>query len=363
MPCDTLTKRRDHYAGGVFWINAALPLSEGFARIGRFLRPSTARPAPGTQAQACLEEQVQAAFDELKARPESLLIVDNLVDPLVLDRPVATTCVPGRLPGAVLFTTRQERTGKFAAVNENVLPEPESQQLLLVHDARRPILEPGNPERAEASRIVDLLGHLPLAVELAGAFLGEKKPGLPLAEYRKALEQHGCIPLLEGALRGMSLTGIHEKAVEATLREQWEALDAPDDCLLLRVAGQLPEAIAIPMERLGLLSGVSHEGEYGVLASDLDEALERLAGSSLVKRLGENLESVRLHPLVREFARRQSRAEDTAAFRRTCAGRLSAALDDIITLESQMAARGVDAVQEDLIAALGLCRESVDGRT
>ncbi len=35
----------DQYSGGVFWINAAEPLADGFGRIGRFLRPSTARPA------------------------------------------------------------------------------------------------------------------------------------------------------------------------------------------------------------------------------------------------------------------------------------------------------------------------------
>jgi hypothetical protein len=351
---------RDQYAEGVFWINAAEPLAEGFGRIGRFLRPSTARPAPGTPAHAALEEQVQAAFDELKARPESLLILDNLADPLNVDRPVTTTCVPARLPGAVLFTTRQERTGKFAAVEVNVLPEREALRLLLAHGARKAILDSSHAEHAEAARIAALLGYLPLALELAGTFLGEKKPGLSLAGYRKALEQHGCIPLLEGAVRGTSLARIHEQAVEATLSEQWSALDAADDRLLLRVAGQLPEAIAIPMERLGLLAGVSDAGEYGVLASDLEDALERLAGSSLVKRLGENRGSVRLHPLVREFARRQSPPDETADFRRACAARLSAAFDEIATLESQVAARGVDAVQEDLIAALGLCRGPAD---
>ncbi len=131
-----------------------------------------------------------------------------------------------------------------------------------------------------------MLGYLPLALELAGTFLGEIKPGLPLADYRKALEQHGCIPLLDRALRGRSLARIHEKAVEATLSEQWSALAGPNDRLLLRVAGQLPEAIAIPVDRLGLLSGVSHQGDYGVLTSDLEDALDRLAGSSLIKRPG-----------------------------------------------------------------------------
>jgi hypothetical protein len=65
-------------------------------------------------------------------------------------------------------------------------------------------------------------------------------------------------------------------------------------------------------------------------------------------------------PLVREFAGRQTPPDETAAFRRACAGRLSAAYDDIVTLEDQAAERGIDAVEADLTAALDLCREPAD---
>jgi hypothetical protein len=65
-------------------------------------------------------------------------------------------------------------------------------------------------------------------------------------------------------------------------------------------------------------------------------------------------------PLVREFAGRQTPRDKSAAFRRACAGRLSAAYDDIVTLEDQAAERGIDAVEADLTAALDLCREPTD---
>jgi hypothetical protein len=204
--------------------------------------------------------------------------------------------MPSRLPGRVLFTTRQEWTGKFSAIEVNVLPEDMALSLLLGHEARRPILDPNHREHSEAARITSLLGYLPLALELAGTFLGEIKPRLSLADYRKALERHGCLPLVDGSDTGPAIGRIHAKAVEATLREQWDALTNPHDPLLLRVAGQLPEASAIPAARLGLLSSVSLGADYGILASELEQVLDRLARSSLLKRLGENRDTVRLHP-------------------------------------------------------------------
>jgi hypothetical protein len=65
-------------------------------------------------------------------------------------------------------------------------------------------------------------------------------------------------------------------------------------------------------------------------------------------------------PVAREFAGRQTPRDESAAFRRACAGQLSAAYDDIVTLEGQAAERGIDAVEAHLTAALDLCREPAD---
>jgi hypothetical protein len=347
----------EYHSQGVYWINAAEPLADEFARIGKYLRPTTANPAPGTLDNVARENQVQAAFDELRVRPEALLILDNLAEPEELHRRLYTNCTPAKLPCRLLFTTRKSWTGDFASIAVDVLPDDVALRLLLGHENRRPILDPAHPEHAEAVRITALLGCLPLALEQAAALLGVKKPGLALSTYRKALEDHGCIAHLKKDDRGLSLKLIHEKAVEATLLEQWDTLVDADDRHLMRVAGQLPEASVIPVARLGLLAGLSPKGDQGCLVSALEETLDRLALASLLRRLGDG---VRLHPLVAEFARRQTPEQETAAFRRACAGRLSAAYDDFVMLEDQVADRGIDAVQGDLIAALDLCREPAD---
>ena len=53
---------------------------------------------------------------------------------------------------------------------------------------------------------------------------------------------------------------IHEAAVAATLKTQWDSLKQGDETarLLLRVAGQFAEAASVPTNTLGLFAGLSH---------------------------------------------------------------------------------------------------------
>src|SRR4051812_3864253 len=67
--------------------------------------------------------------------------------------------------------------------------------------------------------------------------------------------------------------------------------------------------------------------------------------------------TVRLHPLVREFASRRTPPGEAAAFHCTCAERLATAYEDVATLEGLARTRGLDAMQDDLIATLdAFCR-------
>ena len=130
-------------------------------------------------------------------------------------------------------------------------------------------------------------------------------------------------------LRSEDLPTRHDAAVAATLAGQWETLENDDACLLLRVAGQLPEAAMIPTARLGLLAGLE-DREEGFFGSPLTLALQVLKDASLVEELREG--QVRLHPLVREFAAGRTPEEETPAFRRWCATNLTRAYEDVATL-------------------------------
>jgi WD40 repeat protein len=335
------------YPGGVFWVNAAEPLSRGLAGLGCWLLPGV--------AERSLEEQVRVASNYLRDHTDALVVLDNLADPLELTRPVTADLTPASLPCRVLFTTRRQDVGDFFVPLEvKLLPEGPALQLLLRHPRREAVLDPAHPERPEAQAICAVLGYLPLALEVAGAHLG-RRPEARLAAYHKELLRRGALPVLDDPripLRPEHLGTRHDAGVAATLAGQWDALPGEDARLLLRVAGQLPEAAQIPTARLGLLVGLytpdEREGDF--FGPPLLLALRELEEASLVMELREG--HVRLHPLVREFAAGKTAEVEAASFRRSCAGNVATAYEDCATLEEHAHERGVDAVQEDLLTAL-----------
>src|SRR5262249_1904417 len=148
-----------------------------------------------------------------------------------------------------------------------------------------------HPERPEAEAICRMLGWLPLALELAGAYLGEW-PDVPLTDYRTRLEQKGCLSTVDCEAKNLfevNFQPIHKAAVAATLQTQWETLRSADDekaRLVFRTAGQFTEAAVIPTATLGLFTGVPDVGRPGD-PSPLRRALKRLHAVRLVEELLE----------------------------------------------------------------------------
>jgi WD40 repeat protein len=346
---------RESYPDGIFWVNAAVPLAQGLAQIGVRLRPEVLAESS--------DRQLQVAFEELNRRRGALLVFDNLEDPAQLTRPVGSEGILLNLAPRVLFTTRHRELGRFHAVEVSVLPEEPALQLLLRHESRHTIRDdPNHPERREGNVICRLLGWLPLALELASAFLGEW-PEIGLADYRKRLVDEGCLPTLDTEVPDLALVNcqpIHDAAVAATLKTQWDALKPADETarLLLRVAGQFAEAASISTNTLGLFAGVSriHKPAH---PSPLRRALKRLHDVRLVEELLEH--RVRLHPLVREFAEALTPDEQTREFRHSCASRISNAFEDLRNLEEIVRSEGPDGLHYALASALEFASESRDG--
>src|SRR5262249_49950350 len=122
------------YPGGVAWINATGPLLPEFAALGALLRPDFAgRP---------LDEQARAAATALRTRSRTLLVLDNVADPALLQQPVVPGVLLANLAGAsvpLLFTTRYLGAGQFfRPLRLDVLPEAVALALLLRAPARQP---------------------------------------------------------------------------------------------------------------------------------------------------------------------------------------------------------------------------------
>ncbi|MBP7962796.1 MAG: CHAT domain-containing protein [Caldilineaceae bacterium] len=339
---------RDDYPGGIFWVNAAEDWRQGFAALGRRVEPDCAeRPT---------EQQIQAAARYLRSHPDALLVLDNVADPARLLRPVIPELIPATLPGPVLFTTRRRDLGRFQPVEVSVLPPGPALALLLSHPSRADVRQPHHPEHATAQEICRILGGLPLALEIAAAHLG-KRPTQPVAAYRDALLNRGALAVVDdrrGGVRDEDLGTRHAAAVAATLAEQWELVQSEDARLLLRIAGQLPEAAQIPTARLGLLANISDE-EDGFFGSPLASALTELADVSLIEPL--TADAIRLHPSVREFAAGLTLSNEVTGLRQTCADNLFKAFSDATVLERQFVCRGMHALELDIRTTISLLRD------
>ena len=73
----------------------------------------------------------------------------------------------------MLFTTRRHDLGRFVGIEVTILPEEPALQLLLRHPSRRAALTPSHADHEHARAIARMLGRLPLALELAGAYPGQ----------------------------------------------------------------------------------------------------------------------------------------------------------------------------------------------
>ena len=74
----------------------------------------------------------------------------------------------------------------------NTLPVDQALRLLLRHPDRRPVLDPAHPEQQAARRICATLGCLPLALELAAAYLDEVVDDVSLVGYLARLGRYGA---------------------------------------------------------------------------------------------------------------------------------------------------------------------------
>jgi WD40 repeat protein len=314
----------------------------------RRLRGDLAQP----QAQ---DELVLHAFTWLRGHPGSLLILDNLVDPAALDKPLARDCVPGHLPNRVLFTTRRRELGRFRPVELKTLPPDAALELLLRDYHRQPVLDRGHSEHATARDICAVFGYLPLVLEIAAAHLA-KFHNAPLTAYRDELRQRGALDVI--ADKRVATDTRHEAGLAAALEAQWATL-GDEAQMLLRVAGQLSEAAYIPTARLGLLAGVPEE-VTSFFDVTLSLALNELQNASLIEELAGD--QLRLHPLVREFARARTPRDEKESFLVACVQRLLTAFGNLRILEQQCDARGIDALIVDLLAAVRFLDDVTSGK-
>ena len=283
-----------------WWIDAeqAGLIGDQFAALGAALGC--------VQAGAGVEVVRAAVLGELRERGRWLLALDNAEDP---------ADITGWLPGGgghVLITSRERRWAEVAApIEVDVLARDESVALLQDRIA--------GLSAADADRLADHLGDLPLAVAQAAGFMAET--GMPAAQYLELLRTQAGT-LLDQAPPGSS----YPRSLAAATRLIVDRLDGDDPA-----AAQLASVCAFlapePV-REDLFTSVPGElpGELAARAADplaWRQTLAHLARQSLARIDQRGLV---MHRLTQAILRDRLTPEQTAVTR-DCAEAILAAAD------------------------------------
>jgi tetratricopeptide (TPR) repeat protein len=224
-----------------------------------------------------------------------LLVFDNADQPEDVQKLIPTG------PGDVLVTSRNHRwESVIRAVPMDVFQAKESRDFLLKR-VRKGLAE------ADADRLAKELGHLPLALEQAGAMLAET--GMPADEYLRQLKEHAADIMNEGPPSGYprSMTAAWKLSVDAVKRSRPQALEVLRCCAFFG-----PEPIPRDVFRRGVRETTTVVGR--VLSNPIETAsvMRELARYALITLDGN---AVKVHRLIQALLRDELTPEQRAGYR------------------------------------------------
>jgi tetratricopeptide (TPR) repeat protein len=190
---------KEDYPNGVFWIAADQDINNQLIKM--------ATDAKWFSPHLEMTDLLTQATRKLKNGSDCLIIFDNVEDSAQIKDYLPTVQATPHL----LITSRINISG-FNALPLSLLSEDESIELLL-KEANRQNLELSDEDKVICQEIVEALGHLPLAIELAGAYL-KRLPSVTFAKYKTLL--HSSLDKALTAKYHDSFTN-HQKGLFGTL--------------------------------------------------------------------------------------------------------------------------------------------------
>jgi tetratricopeptide (TPR) repeat protein len=171
----------------------------------------------------------------------------------------------------------------------DTLKPAESQQLLHSY------LSETRAEDADLDDLADRLGHLPLALELAGRYLRHHSRQ-SVCDYLRELEKIWTHPSMANWRADLGSPTSHDLNLAATFAVSWQQLHDENARHLLLLSGYCTPNQPIPYILL--------EKAAGLETRTCDEALAILSNLGLLRTAGPQ-EGPVIHPLVAEYARNQ----------------------------------------------------------
>ncbi|MEA2599392.1 MAG: hypothetical protein QOF89_384 [Acidobacteriota bacterium] len=259
----------EEYANGVIWLTADQDIPAQLTRL--------AVEARWVASESEHKVKLEIAQHRLRSYSGCLIVFDNVEDLATLEPYLP---LPSAQPH-LLATSRTEQPG-FVPVPLDILDEEQSLALLTSEAGRSPI---GEQEDEAAREIARELGGLPLALEMAGAYLMYRS--VQWQQYRNLLRNNP-----KEAFRPQLLASFtrHEADLFATLRIQEGLFE--DEPLLRGILDVLTWSGSAPMG-LSLLAAVLNAEQ-----TDLLSALSLGVQLRLLERSSEDRYG--LHRLVRK---------------------------------------------------------------
>lgn len=291
----------------VWWIAAdQLPTARGsLAELAQRMGLE-ASPAAGRDG---LIEAVRDALRRGEPYRRWLLVFDNADQPEDIEE-----LIPAG-PGDVLITSRNHRWESVIRTVPMDVFQPEESRDFLLKRVRRGLTE------TDANRLAKELGHLPLALEQAGAMLAEGL--MPADEYLRLLKEQTAEIMSQGKPATgypTSMTAAWRLSVNAVERNRPEALEVLRCCAFFG-----PEPIPRYVFRPGIQEAGTVLGK--VLASPIATAsvMSELARYALVTLDGN---AVKVHRLIQALVRDELTPDQQAAYRQEAHLIMAAAAPD-----------------------------------
>jgi hypothetical protein len=295
----------------VWWIRAEHydRIRDALVRLGERLELRLVTSGGRDRAIATVLEALESGV-----RPNWLLVYDNVAEPLDLQR-YLPTCGPG---GHVIITSRlQTWPGYIEADSIEVSPFTEEEAVSFLRRrvpvlaADRALREKEDEQRNhEAGLLAAALGHLPIAIEHAAAYLTET--GLSVADYLSQFDQNAH-ELLSGQLPELPVAVSHTWAMST-------ALLTPDAEHLFNLCAFFsPEPIAgeLLLENARAVGHPPGLGEFLASSARFRAAASQMHRLSLVKVDGAR-DQIQMHRVVQAVTRgqlQQRRPDSFLAYR------------------------------------------------
>ncbi len=272
-----------NYPGGVFWVDAERGISTLIGRVSECAE---------IEVDQTLSEQNQLdrLWRGLHPAPPVLIVLDNFPENEKLN-----PWLPPAGPVHILVTTRRRDLSMFTPVPLDFLTPDEG--LILLNKGQRQFGD-------ETKKLVEALGGLPLALELARHFLN-LRPDLTIDGLLQDMAKMGVIKALKKFAHeyGNELPTGHTKEVAATIQMSWNLASDQAKSVLRAMACLAPTPV--PRRLLRKIVKLPSENR---IEDPLDEAVSELAIKlSLVELDDENDPS--FHRLIASFVKTAAKGE------------------------------------------------------